>query len=656
MSVRPAFPSSLHRNRNFILLWCAYGISAMGDHLSEMAILKAHRVLEAGVDATSVSARMTFMMFLPFLLVGPWAGLFADRTSRRWLMITADVVRMGIMLGFGWLLAFTAGWGNIAQFTPLLLVGVFAALFSPARSALLPQLVPPDQLTRANGMISGLGIIATMVAMRIGGWIAQHFEPHVAYRLDAMTFLVSAVLVFMISAPRVAHESHRPRTVSALWEEFRTGFAHTAVHRHVRGLCVIAGLVWFCGALVNTVIPALVRDAYGGQFSEISSYRAMLGLGFVIGAVTISLLGNALNQASTIAGGLIGVSLSILLLALSAFMPIPPVWAGWIGAVAVVIAGVFGVSVIASYSALLQRTVPDRVRGRVFGVVDLCTTTALLAATGLLAVPGWSHLDWAVRYILLVVSATTLIAGIVASRRRLVRAHGQRKSVVFWRGVLHVIAKFLWGMERVGPNRVPSQGSVIVACNHRSTADPLILCCAAPNRLLSFLTAAEYHRFPVFRYFLRLSNAIPVTRSGQDTTALKHAMRFLRDGGSMGAFIEGGIVAPGDVSRPRDGVAMLALRTGATVIPAHISGVVYRDNVILSLFTRHKARVRFGDAVPLADLAQDAGDRENVRKATDRIFAAIVALAPKDDAYTGDTPRRRRRSQEPAGGTTETNP
>lgn len=656
MSHHLHYPATLRRNRNFIFLWCAYGISAMGDHLSEMAILKAHRIHEAGVDATSVSARMTFMMFLPFLLVGPWAGLLADRTSRKWLMITADLVRVGIMLSFGWLLASTAGWGAIGQYTPLLLIGVFAALFSPARSALLPQLVPPEQLTRANGMISGLGIIATMAAMRTGGWVAQYYEPQVAYRIDAMTFLASAALVLLISAPPVAHEPHRPRTASALWNEFRTGFAHAAVHRHVRGLCLIAALVWFCGALVNTVIPALVRDGYGGQYNEISSYRAMLGLGFVIGAVTISLLGNALNQASTIAGGLIGVSLSILLLALSAFAPIPTVWAGRIGAVSIVFAGVFGLSVIASYSALLQRTVPDRVRGRVFGVVDLCTTTALLAATGLLAVPGWSGLDAYVRYILLAVSATTFIAGVVATRRRLVRAHGQRKSLVFWRGVVHVIARLVWGMERVGPNRVPPSGPVIVASNHRSTADPLLLCCAAPSRSLAFLTAAEYHRFPVFRYFLELSDAIPVTRSGQDTAALKNAMRFLREGGSMGAFIEGGIVAPGDVSRPRDGVAMLALRTGATVIPAHISGVVYRDNVVRSLFTRHKARVRFGRPVSLADLAQDPGNRENVRKASERIFSAIVALAPKDDVYTGDTPRRRRRSQEPAGRNTETTP
>ena len=57
---------SLLRNRDFVLLWCAYGISAVGDHLSEMAILKTQNALSTDVDITPLSARMTFMFFVPF--------------------------------------------------------------------------------------------------------------------------------------------------------------------------------------------------------------------------------------------------------------------------------------------------------------------------------------------------------------------------------------------------------------------------------------------------------------------------------------------------------------------------------------------------------------------------------------------------------------
>ena len=73
----------LFQNRNFMLLWCAYGVSAIGDHLSEMAILKTQDALNPDVDITVLNARMVFALFAPFLLLSPIAGSVADRLSRR---------------------------------------------------------------------------------------------------------------------------------------------------------------------------------------------------------------------------------------------------------------------------------------------------------------------------------------------------------------------------------------------------------------------------------------------------------------------------------------------------------------------------------------------------------------------------------------------
>ena len=97
--------AGLLSNRNFVLLWSAYGISALGDHLSEMAILKTQDALKPDVDITPLMARMTFMLFVPFLLLAPVAGLLADRFPRRGLMVLADVARAAIMISFGVLIA-----------------------------------------------------------------------------------------------------------------------------------------------------------------------------------------------------------------------------------------------------------------------------------------------------------------------------------------------------------------------------------------------------------------------------------------------------------------------------------------------------------------------------------------------------------------------
>ncbi|MBN1489368.1 MAG: MFS transporter, partial [Phycisphaerae bacterium] len=157
VSVSGRAPESVFHNRNFMLLWCAYGVSALGDHLSEMALLKTQDALNAG-NLTQLLAKITFVFMLPFFVLGPVTGLLADRLPRRGLMIAADLIRAAIMFCFAWLVATSEAWGPWGPYLPLGLVGVFAAVFSPARAALLPTLIRPRQLIEANATMSGLGV------------------------------------------------------------------------------------------------------------------------------------------------------------------------------------------------------------------------------------------------------------------------------------------------------------------------------------------------------------------------------------------------------------------------------------------------------------------------------------------------------------------
>ncbi len=622
-----SLPASLLRNRNFLLLWSAYAVSAMGDHLSEMAILKSQKAIDPSVDVTSLMARMTFMFFLPFFLLAPVTGALADWLPRRGLMITADLIRCIIMFGFASLIAWTKGWETWGLFLPLSFVGIFAAVFSPARSALLPTLIRPTQLNAANGMIGGMGIIATMAANVLGGFLARHYDPRVSFQIDAGTFLASALLLAWLRPPRRARLEPKTRTVQSALQGILDAYRYVRGHRRVVELLSIAALVWFCGPLVLSVLPAVVRDVYQGDYSTIGQYRALFGLGFVIGAITVTLLGNTLRSEIAITLGLLGVALGIGILASSAFLGFSTQVLAWIGAIGVVVAGTFAIGVMASVNALLQRTVSNRFRGRVFGVHDLCSVAALLAATGALGLPRDTRVDQWVGHILGGVAMATCVAGMITLKTRL-----QRGVLSPWltlgEHLNDFLTKLLWRFERIGPSTVPRQGAVIIAANHTSAPDPLFLTAAAPYRVTSFMIAEEFARWPIIRFFVRVAECIPVTRAGQDTAAFKKAARHLEAGKALGIFIEGKIVRPGETPKPRDGVAMLARLTGAKVIPAHISGTQYRPTVIRGLLARHRARVRFGPAVDLSDLFSDRSDRDAIRAATQRIYAAIQALAP----------------------------
>ncbi|GIK17123.1 MAG: hypothetical protein BroJett003_20870 [Planctomycetota bacterium] len=636
-------PERLLRNRNFLLLWCAYGISAIGDHLTEIAILKTQNAADPSVDATPLTARMTFMFFLPFTLLGPMTGMLADRFPRRGLMIFADVARFALMLGFVALVPMMHAWGPWWASSPLLLLGVFAAVFAPARSALVPALIRSDQLTRANGMISGLGIIATMVAQLLGGWIAFRYPAGVAFVCDAVTFAVSACLIFLIRVPSA--NTGAGTRVSAggggsdaageatTWRGVAEGFRYVLGHRRVLELIAAGCIVWFCGALVNSSIPAVVRDVYERpDYQVFSFYRALIGGGFILGSLVVITLGDAMPGDVFITWGLAAVGAGLALFGASAFMHGWPEAASRVGAAAVVLGGIGAVTVMAAFSAQLQRIVPNRFRGRVFGVSNLSSTAALLLCTGGLAIPAWERLD---RWVggLIVAAAGLAFASAAASIRIRVRRSPHRPWILFLENVNQFLTKFWWRMRVVNKPTVPHKGGVLVVANHTCYGDPLLLLGAVPYRPFGFLVAKEYTEMRVLGWFMRVVDCIPVKRDGMDAAATRRAMRHLRDGGALGIFIEGRIVPPGEPSELKDGVAMLALATGAKLVPAHISGTHYYKSLWKGMFVRHRARVRFGKPIDLSAFA-GTRDRETVRRVTGMIFERIQDLGRKEETAT----------------------
>lgn len=619
---------SLLSNRGFVLLWCAYGISALGDHLSEMAILAHLGALKPDVDVTPLQARMTFSFMLPFFVFGAFSGALADRLPRKWVMIGADVMRVAIMFGFlGLIDTFTgiAGrqWG---AYIPLGFVGIFATLFAPARSAMVPELVGSRDLVSANALIGGMGLIATMFAAVIGGELAQRGSIQTAFHADAATFALSALCLWFIRTPAKPADS-QIGDAAGRHSRLGAGLRYVVTHRRVARLIGVAVVFWFSGATVRSVIPAIVKDVYGGDFRDIARFQAWLGLGLAGGAVLVTILGRALRSDVAITWCLAGIAAAIISLAGSVFVPAGATLAHVWGAASVFLAGVFGAGLTASYDALIQRMTPNRFRGRVYGVYHMSTVAGLLLATGALALPKWTALDrWAGFLLILIVFI--LLATAATTYR--VRSFGFPfdRQFAFVRNLCELMVKFWYRLEPRTRCTIPRSGPVIVTANHLSPVDPLLVYGTCDYRRPAFMIAAEYYNAPIFGWFIRLARCIPVRRGENDVGATKTAIRRLRDGECIGMFIQGGIRNKETDEQLKNGVAMLALRTGATVIPAFISGVTDRDSTFKSVLSRHHARIAYGPPVDLSEFAAEGG-RGNLDAATRGIFAAIKALEIK---------------------------
>ncbi len=622
------FPRWLVLNRNFVLLWAAYGISAFGDHLSEMALLKEVGGLERD-DVTRVQALLTFCFFLPFVLFGPLAGWWADRFSRKWTMIAADVARALIMISLSITVPTLLGWGfgDFSIALPLLLTGAFAALFSPCRQAMVPTLIRDDQLVRANAMISALGTIGGILSAVAGGllvdWaLRNHVGLYWNYRLDAATYIVSGIFLLLINLrhTRAVHHQLTPGVLTPI----REGFTYVRRHRRVLQMIILGTVFWGSAGVVISIVPALVRDVFGGAYSDAGIYRGLIAAGLAVGAAVLTLVGPTVPLPLAVLIGVAGGAFWAACLDLACIFELGRVFT----AISLFMLGVHGAGILVNIMVVIQRFVPDSRRGRVFGVADMATMSAIVATTGLLGLPHIEHLD---RYIPVLLGGVTLALGIATlSAWRTYRGGDTLPAHVwiFWR-ILRFYVSFWGRTQRIGPCTVPRTGPVILAANHTAGIDPLAILGTCTHRMVSFVVEAKYYKVPLAGWFMRQIDCVPVDRDNPSKSFLSGALRVLKHDGCLGIFPQGTYASPDEeIPEAKSGVGLLALRTGATVIPCHISGTRYDYNPFLALIRRHRIRVRYGKPIDLSDFHGRERERDTAQQASQRIMQAIDALAP----------------------------
>ena len=273
----------------FRRLWIALSLSSLGDWLGLLATTKLAQQLETGYQAGLYAiASVLAVRLFPALIIGPFAGAWADRFNRRYTMVTADVLRFGLYASIP--IVHTLWWLLIATF----LIESLSLFWIPAKEASVPTLVPPSQLESANRLSLVTTYGSAAVASTIFALLAEvsqalghgltHFARNpidLALYFDAATFLVSAVTVFslrMISSPRSADgtsSQDRPTT----WQSIVEGWRFIGSERWLRGLIVgILGAV-AAGAAAIGLSPAFVVDLGAGN----------AGYGFLFGTIFVGL-------------------------------------------------------------------------------------------------------------------------------------------------------------------------------------------------------------------------------------------------------------------------------------------------------------------------------------------------------------------------------
>ena len=197
------------------------------------------------------------------------------------------------------------------------------------------------------------------------------------------------------------------------------------------------------------------------------------------------------------------------------------------------------------------------------------------------------------------------------------------------RAALWVIAR--WTVT--GREQVPAEGAFMVVSNHLSNADPPILAAGIARRRIRFMAKVELFKFPLGA-IIRLYGAFPVRRFDADVAALLNADRILKHGGVLGMFPEGHRSRTGYVGKPHPGTALIALRSGTTVLPCAIIGTEQFKSP-LNLLKKPRITIHIGEPIVLEKVRRPT--EQQVSELTERIFDEIKALLPAKylAAYTG---------------------
>jgi len=213
---------------------------------------------------------------------------------------------------------------------------------------------------------------------------------------------------------------------------------------------------------------------------------------------------------------------------------------------------------------------------------------------------------------------------------------------VLLRGLLNVIFRVLWRPRITGVERIPPSGPVIIASNHLSFIDSVVLPLSVPRRV-RFLAKSDYFtgtglRGALVAWWFRSMDTVPVDRgNNQDAMAsLKAAMGVLEDGHCFGIYPEGTRSRDGRMYKGRTGVGWLALESGATVVPVTLIGTDQVQPVGRRIPRVRPVQVLFGEPVdpaPWIERTRGKGGAGKARREiTDEVMARISAMSPQVQA------------------------
>jgi predicted MFS family arabinose efflux permease len=374
--------------RDFRLMWFGACTSSIG---TWMQIVAQGWLIYRLSHSAFLLALDQFLGGIPIFLFSLIGGVVADRVERRKILLSSQYVQMFTASVLTILV--TTGMVHVWQILCLSFISGLAQAFGgPAYQALIPTLVDKDDMPNAIALNSIQFNVAVMVGPALAGMVLAKLGEKWCFGLNALSFLAPIVSLSIITA-----RFFPLKTTESMFTSLKEGIKFTRKQSSMEALIVLAFCMTALGMPMRTYIPVFVKDIFHRGPETYGNLLSLMGLGSIIGSLTIAGLGNIRRKGKIALGALICLGVGISGFALSKSVPAS-------GAILVLV-GASMMAVFAMVSSLVQLITTNEMRGRVMSVynvafrggmplgnllsgwlVPLFTAPVVLAVNGLLLV------------------------------------------------------------------------------------------------------------------------------------------------------------------------------------------------------------------------------------------------------------------------------
>ncbi len=351
-------------HKNIVLFLSSQTLSLFGSSLVQYAVMW-YITLE-----TQSGIMMTIFIicgFVPTFFLAPFAGVWADRYNRKWIIVLSDTAIALVTLILA--LLFLSGYKELwLLFTISTVRGLGQAVQMPAVGAFIPQLVPEDKLMRVNGVNSSIQSFIQVISPIASGALLSMASIEAIFFIDVATAAVAVLTIFLfLHVP--AHAKALEKQKVSYFSDLREGYLYIRNHDYVKKFFLFCGLFFILVSPVAFLTPLQVARSFGDDVWRLTVIEITFSAGMIVGGIVMASWGGFRNKIHTMIMACLIMGVGTVALG------IIPVF--WLYNVVMAVIGLSMPMMNTPSMVLLQQKVEEEYLGRVFGVLSMISSSMM---------------------------------------------------------------------------------------------------------------------------------------------------------------------------------------------------------------------------------------------------------------------------------------